>query len=188
MLKDKITNDYANIVAFHESDAEAQRANVCSAIFDPIKDQYPQFEGYISESDLGLGCAFPFSNADIKKGYSVADLGCAAGIDSFIMARMVGEEGTVLGFDITPALIERADSIKKFHQIKQVEFQTADITEIPLDNNSVDVCTSNGVFSLISDLESVFSEVKRILKPNGIFFVYLISIKNQILKIPNTKT
>lgn len=169
MLKDRITVDYSKIVASHEADAKVQRANVCNAIFDPIRNRYPEFEGYLAEADLGLGCAFPFTFADLKKGDSVADLGCASGIDSFIMAKIVGESGSVFGFDITPRLIERANVIKNSHQINQIQFETADIAEIPLDDNSVDVCTSNGVFSLISDLEAVFREVKRILKPNGVF-------------------
>lgn len=169
MLKDIIIDDYSEIVALHEVDAKKQRDYVCKPIFDPIKNDYPKFEGYLSDADLGFGCAFPFKFAELKKGDSVADLGCASGIDSFIMAEMVGKTGTIFGFDITPALIERANAIKNSHQINQVQFETADISEIPLNDNSVDVCTSNGVFSLITDLEAVFSEVKRILKPNGVF-------------------
>ena len=169
MLNEKITEDYSKIVSLRESNAEAQRASVCPAIFNPIRHRYPQFNGYKPEADLGLGCAFPFEYANLKQGDSVADLGCASGIDSFIMAEMIGNTGMVHGFDLTPSLINRANTIKKHYGIEQVHFETADVTDIPLKDNSVDVCTSNGVFSLISDLELVFSEVKRILNPNGVF-------------------
>ncbi|MBA3985626.1 MAG: methyltransferase domain-containing protein [Flavobacteriales bacterium] len=169
MLKDAITAGYSNIVALHEANAEVQRENVCAPIYNPIKERYPQFKGYKREADLGLGCAFPFLYANLKKGDTVADLGCASGIDSFIMAQTVGKTGCVYGFDITPSLIKRANSIKDIYQIEQVAFQTADISIIPLEDKCVDVCTSNGVFSLISNLDKTFKEVKRILKNGGVF-------------------
>lgn len=183
ILKNRITEEYSEIVTAHELNAEAQRSNVCAAIFNPIRQRYMQFKGYKPEADLGLGCAFPFEHANLKEGDLVADLGCAAGIDSFIMAEMVGTKGRVFGFDITPSLINRAKAIKSMYGIEQVHFEMADISEIPLDDESVSICTSNGVFSLIKDLSEVFSEVKRILKPTGSFYLSDINRKTDFSEV-----
>ncbi|TXD83515.1 methyltransferase domain-containing protein [Subsaximicrobium wynnwilliamsii] len=183
MLNDKITADYSKIVSSHELDAEAQRANACPAIFNSIRHRYPTFKGCIAEADLGLGCALPFEHANLKEGDLVADLGCAAGIDSFIMADLAGTKSQVFGFYITPSLIKRANAIKNNFGIEQVQFATADITEIPLEDDSVSVCTSNGVFSLIKDLEAVFKEIKRILRPGGVFCLSDINRKTNFSEV-----
>ncbi|PKP26923.1 MAG: hypothetical protein CVU03_01815 [Bacteroidetes bacterium HGW-Bacteroidetes-2] len=187
MLKEKITEDYTQIVSLNEANAQFQRNNVCAPIFEPIKHKYQQFKGYKSEADLGLGCDFPFQYITISKGQKVADLGCAAGIDSFILAEMVGKQGVVYGFDLTEALISRANAIKTKYTIENVHFQTADIAQIPLNSASVDVVTSNGVFSLLPNLELVFKEVYRILRPNGIFCLSDINKKTPFSEADYTK-
>src|SRR3974390_2284798 len=46
--------------------------------------------------------------ADIREGNTVLDLGCGAGMDSFVAARRVGPEGRVLGVDFSRAMLARA--------------------------------------------------------------------------------
>jgi ubiquinone/menaquinone biosynthesis C-methylase UbiE len=50
-----------------------------------------------------------------------------------------------------------------------VEFRKADIEErIPVEDNTVDAVISNCVINLTTDKVKTFSEIHRILKPNGI--------------------
>ena len=58
------------------------------------------------ESFAGTGN--PFRMGRLSKGESVVDVGSGAGIDSLIAARMVGPEGSVVGVDMTDAMLERA--------------------------------------------------------------------------------
>ena len=51
-------------------------------------------------ANLGLGCGNPISFANLKLGETVVDLGSGAGIDCFLAAREVGENGFVYGIDI----------------------------------------------------------------------------------------
>lgn len=169
-LKKQIDKDYSNIVSLNENEGGvAQRESVCGPIFEPIKYKYPSFKGYVEQSDLGLGCGFPFLYADIKKGYTVLDLGCAAGVDSFIVREMVGEEGKVIGFDLTERLVARANRIVAEKGFKNITFQQADIEKIPLEDESADCIITNGVFSLLPNLDKAFAEVFRTLKSGGTF-------------------
>ncbi|HET9425790.1 MAG TPA: methyltransferase domain-containing protein, partial [Gemmatimonadaceae bacterium] len=62
-------------------------------------------EGTIA-SFAGTGC--PFTLGPLRPGERVVDIGCGAGIDSLIAAKMVGPTGQVVGVDMTPAMIAKA--------------------------------------------------------------------------------
>lgn len=169
-LKKQIDSEYSEIVSLNEQKGSvSQRDLVCGPIFEPIKNIYPTFEGYEEASDLGLGCGFPFLYADIKKDDTVIDLGCAAGVDSFIARKMVGNGGSVIGFDLTQKLIDRANAIVSKKGFKNIAFKKADIENLPLQDDTTDCVITNGVFSLLPDLEKAFAEVSRILKKGGTF-------------------
>ena len=58
-------------------------------------------------ADLGLGCGNPQAIASLKPGEVVVDLGSGGGIDCFLAAKQVGENGRVIGVDMTPEMIDR---------------------------------------------------------------------------------
>ena len=119
----------------------------------------------------------PFTQSDIKKGDTVVDLGCGAGVDLMVSALLVGDQGKVIGVDITPEMVKKATyhaSLAGFSNVKVLEssFDTIDV-----DDESVDVVISNGAINLTSCKESVFAEIYRILKPHGkLFFADMIDI------------
>lgn len=120
-------------------------------------------------SILGLGCGNPSTIAHLKEGDVVVDLGSGAGIDAFIAANIVKENGKVIGVDITDAMLEKARKNAEINGYQNVEFRKGDIEEkIPVDDNSVDVVISNCVINLTEDKLNTFKEIYRILKPNGV--------------------
>ena len=72
---------------------------------------------------MGLGCGNPTALADLKNGETVLDLGSGAGIYVFLAANKVGENGHVIGVDMTKEMIERAEKITKENGYKNVEFR-----------------------------------------------------------------
>ena len=70
----------------------------------------PETLGYTQEqiikagkdSNLGLGCGNPISFANMQKGETIVDLGSGAGVDCFLASDLVGDEGEVIGVDMTP--------------------------------------------------------------------------------------
>jgi len=123
------------------------------------------------ESNLGLGCGNPIALASLREGDSVLDLGSGAGFDCFLAANKVGRTGKVIGVDMTPEMVEKAQGNAKKGNYENVEFRLGDIENLPVEDNSVDVIISNCVVNLSPDKKKVFEESFRVLKPGGSLMV-----------------
>ncbi len=77
-----------------------------------------------SEAIFGLGCGNPTALAEINQGEVVLDLGSGGGIDVFLAANKVGEDGKVIGVDMTPEMIETALKNAKKEDIKMLNSNT----------------------------------------------------------------
>jgi len=119
------------------------------------------------EANLGLGCGNPIALGKIKEGDIVLDLGSGAGFDCFLAAKRVGENGKVIGVDMTQEMIDKAKNIAEKRSYKNVEFRLGEIENLPIDNNSIDIAISNCVINLVPDKEKAFKEIYRVLKKGG---------------------
>lgn len=136
-----------------------------------ISEDYSGKEGYLAEADLGLGCGLPTESVDIRKGDVVLDLGSGAGNDAFVARALAGEEGRVIGVDMTPAMVDRARANARKLGVSNVEFRLGEIEHLPVENAGVDVILSNCVLNLVPDKAAVFAEMRRVLRPGGRFSV-----------------
>jgi SAM-dependent methyltransferase len=116
---------------------------------------------------LSLGCGDPVTIADLRPGETVLDLGSGGGIDCFLAARQVGERGHVIGVDMTPEMLAKANAAKARMGVQNVEFRAGHIEALPVDDASIDVVMSNCVINLSPDKPAVFREITRVLKPGG---------------------
>ncbi len=139
--------------------------------FSMIGDEYLHIEGYIPEADLGLGCGLPTEMSGIKKGDAVLDLGSGAGNDCFVARRMTGREGSVTGIDFSYDMILKARQNLEKTGYTNMEFLQADIEALPLPSSAFDVVISNCVLNLVPDKQKAFSEISRVLKPDGHFCI-----------------
>lgn len=117
--------------------------------------------------NASLGCANPIVLAAFKKGETVLDLGSGGGIDAFISSKYVGKEGKVYGLDMTDEMLELANKNKEKMGVSNVEFLKGYIEDIPLENETIDVITSNCVINLCEDKEAALREAYRVLKQGG---------------------
>jgi SAM-dependent methyltransferase len=118
-------------------------------------------------ADLGLGCGNPKAIADLEPGETVLDLGSGAGFDCFLAAQEVGEEGHVIGVDMTPEMIETARDNVERNDATAVEFRLGEIEHLPVADERVDVVISNCVINLSPAKGQVFAEAYRALVPGG---------------------
>lgn len=118
-------------------------------------------------TNISLGCGDPVTIAGLHSGETVLDLGSGGGIDCFLAARQVGENGYVIGVDMTPAMLEKANANKLKMGVHNVEFRRGQIEALPVQDNTIDVIMSNCVINLSPDKQSVFHEAFRVLKPGG---------------------
>jgi SAM-dependent methyltransferase len=156
-------------------------ASCCSTGDGSIAEEgYEQLEGYAKEADLSLGCGVPTAFASLRPGEVVVDLGSGAGNDVFIASRAVGEQGRVIGIDMTPEMIEKARSNAAKLGSRNVEFRLGEIESLPVEDGIADVVISNCVLNLVPDKRRAFSEIHRILKPGGRFTVSDIVVDSEL--------
>lgn len=113
------------------------------------------------------GTGNPFSLGVLRPGEHVVDVGCGAGIDSLIAARMVGPDGGVVGVDMTPSMLDRARSSAAEMGANNAEFRQGFAESLPVADGWADVIISNGVLNLFPDKSAGLQEMARVLKPAG---------------------
>src|SRR5260370_41437433 len=82
-------------------------------------------------------------------------------------ARMVGREGSVVGVDMTPAMLAKARDAAAEAGSANVTFREGYAEALPVPDGWADVVISNGVLNLVPDKTAALAEMARVLKPGG---------------------
>lgn len=130
------------------------------------------------ESFAGTGC--PFIANVIQSGQAVLDVGCGSATDTLLAARRVGINGKVIGIDMTEAMLQKAEQNRRDFHANNVQIIAGNAEQLPAEDGTVDVITSNGVLNLVPDKRKAFSELYRVLKPGGKIQVADIILKEDI--------
>ena len=117
------------------------------------------------------GVGNPFTSGPIREDEAVLDIGCGAGVDAIIAAKLTGPSGTVTGIDLVPEMLTRASENARLAGVDNVTFRESSAEQLPFPDNSFDVVISNGVFNLVVDKVKALGEVLRVLKPGGRFML-----------------
>lgn len=167
-IKNSVKDRYSKIAT-----GEKTFSSCCGGKSDVIKQaeavgySIDELKSIPEDAVYGLGCGNPTALAEINKGETVLDLGSGGGIDVFLAANKVGEEGKVIGVDMTKEMVETAITNAEKGDYDNVEFRLGEIEDLPIENNSIDVIISNCVINLTPDKLVAYKEVFRVLKPNG---------------------
>jgi SAM-dependent methyltransferase len=114
-----------------------------------------------------VGVGNPFALGQVRSGEAVLDLGCGAGFDVLIAARLVGSEGLVAGVDLSFDMLAVAQVGRAATGLTHIDFLAAAIEALPFPDASFDVALSNGVLNLIPDKPAALGQIIRVLKPGG---------------------
>jgi arsenite methyltransferase len=155
-----------------KTDACCSKATVPSFIKDILKKIHPE----VLARYYGCGLVFPPK----LQGCRVLDLGSGAGRDVYILSSLVGDQGYVVGVDMTKEQLDVANRFIDYHTKQfglskpNVEFHLGKIEELTddaqLKTNSFDVVVSNCVVNLSPDKKKVLQQVYEMLKPGGEFY------------------
>ncbi|WP_150049333.1 MULTISPECIES: methyltransferase domain-containing protein [Methylomonas] len=118
------------------------------------------------------GCGSPLPPA--LQGVTVLDLGCGSGRDCYLLSKLVGPQGRVIGVDMTPEQLEVAVRHRDWHAARygyaNVEFlhgHIENLRTVAIADNSIDLVVSNCVINLSPEKPKVLAEIFRVLKPGG---------------------
>lgn len=96
---------------------------------------------------------------------TVLDLGCGTGHAAIALARR-WPKARVIALDFSPAMLRETE---RHDEAGRCERICADAFDVPLPDASVDLVFSNLLLPWCTDLDAVFAEVARLLRPRGLF-------------------
>jgi len=137
----------------------------------------PAYIGHLLDSGYRRRIQPPsqlIERSGIKKGMQVLDLGCGSGAFTPFIARTVGDKGKVYALDIQADMLKQLEnklSKPENKDIKNIKLIEGNAYELPFDNNSLDLVNMVTVLQEIPDRNRALQEVKRVLKPGGLFAV-----------------
>lgn len=139
----------------YNSSEDINRGNETSIVYhDQSENFFLWFKGILSINEF--------------KNKTVLDLGSGFGGRTIYYAER-GSCKECIGIDVDRAGIKEAEKYAAFKKIANVKFVFGYGEDLPFENNYFDYVLSYDVLEHVTDLEKVISEVKRVLKPGGMF-------------------
>ncbi len=103
----------------------------------------------------------------IRTGDRVLDLACGTGLNFAHLRQLVGQTGSILGVDLTPAMLDVARHRISRAGWKNVTVREADAAHLPFPDASFDKVICTYALSIIPDDAEAVAEMKRMLIPGG---------------------
>ena len=125
------------------------------------------FHDMYSTNKQGFG-NWLVSNYDIREGMKVLELGCGTGRLWLEHDDIISRCEKILLTDLSEGMLETAKN--NLGEKENLEYQIADIQNLPFEDNSFDVIIANAMLYHIPDLNKGLQEVKRVLKDEGTFY------------------
>jgi ubiquinone/menaquinone biosynthesis C-methylase UbiE len=169
MTLEAVRNYYGRVL---KSTQDLQTSACCTA--EKLPAHLLEVEKLIHEEvkEKFYGCGSPLPLA--LDGATALDLGCGSGRDTFLLSRLVGERGQVIGVDMTPEQLSVAERHLEYHR-QQFGYSRSNVRLVSgfiedlnsIQSSTVDLVVSNCVVNLSPDKRRVFKEILRVLKPGG---------------------
>src|SRR5262249_34678884 len=121
---------------------------------------YLQMPGHNDEESLHLLKEM----AGVSGPDTVLDVACGSGIVACAFAAVASH---VTGIDLTPAMLEQAQTLAKQRGLTNLSWRQGDIETLPFADNSFTIVLSRYAFHHFPYPERVLSEMKRVCRPGG---------------------
>lgn len=107
-------------------------------------------------------------DAGIAPGISVVDIGCGRGDVSFLVARLVGEHGRVLGIDQDGPSILAARERAVVSALPNITFEEGDFSMPSVPDSTFDAVVGRRVLMYQPDAKEAVRLLSRVLRPGGL--------------------
>jgi ubiquinone/menaquinone biosynthesis C-methylase UbiE len=107
----------------------------------------------------------------VKRGDTVADIGCGPGFFTLALAEMVGAEGRVIAIDLQKGMLDKVEAAAQrlkilprivLHQSREDKLEVA---------AKIDFALAFWMVHEVVDIRSFFAEIFTMLKPNGLLLM-----------------
>lgn len=107
---------------------------------------------------------------NLRSNQVVLDAGCGSGI---VSRAILDHEPTakVIGVDASELRLKQAERATDVIKRQKIEFRQGSLTDLPVEDESVDVVVCRFVYEYLQDPHKVAEEFKRVLKPNGVAYI-----------------
>ncbi|MGE5107992.1 MAG: class I SAM-dependent methyltransferase [Sphingobacteriales bacterium] len=105
--------------------------------------------------------------ANIKGGDKIIDIASGTGLVSFPAAELAGNNGFVLGTDISDKMVELSNSFAKERKLSNISFQRMDAEELNAKDETYDIALCALGLMYVTDYLKAIKEMCRVLKPGG---------------------
>jgi arsenite methyltransferase len=143
MMKKYLSNDFDFVKLIDVFD----ESPIWSAPFGLKLLEYVDYKTNISAIDIGFGTGFPLTEIALR----------------------LGDSSVIYGIDPWKDAIERVNKKIDYYGLTNVRIIEGVAESIPLDNDSIDLITSNNGINNVSDIDKVLFECSRIIKQGGQF-------------------
>lgn len=145
----------------------ASRLGVSTAAVSEDLSLFHTLEFEQQLEDLGARYDRPLlAAARLEPGDRVLDVGCGSGPSTRSIGR-ADPTGSVLGIDLSPALVRRARARTKAEGLVNVAFEQGDAGSHPFPSASFDVAVSRFGAMYFGHPEAAFAHIGRALRPGG---------------------
>lgn len=114
--------------------------------------------------DDGPAYTAAIAEIGLRAGDAVLDAGCGTGRALPALRAAVGPAGTVLGADVTPAMLAAA---MRAGRHGDAGLALADVTRLPLRDGCLDAVFGAGLISHLPEPEAGLRELARVVRPQG---------------------
>ncbi|HKH11057.1 MAG TPA: class I SAM-dependent methyltransferase [Rubrobacter sp.] len=141
-----------------------ERANLVRDMFDRIAGRYELLNAVMTAGLYKIWNRKVVRATGLRPGDAALDLACGTGSLTRKLAETVGPEGSVLGLDFSAEMLGAA----RARPAPNVEYRLGDATDLAgVPSDHFDAATIAYGARNIPDLDGLFAEMARVLKPGG---------------------
>eukprot|EP00002_Diphylleia_rotans_P009551 TRINITY_DN19949_c0_g1_i1.p1 TRINITY_DN19949_c0_g1~~TRINITY_DN19949_c0_g1_i1.p1 ORF type:complete len:357 (+),score=82.42 TRINITY_DN19949_c0_g1_i1:57-1127(+) len=170
-VRDSVKEYYGKVLS-KSADLKTNACTSFSSIPKHIRDALRQVHEEVIDKFYGCGLVAP----SCIEGSHILDLGSGSGRDCYVLAKLAGPNGRVVGIDMTDEQIQVARKHIDYHAqqfgfpkptTEFIQGYIERLDEAGLADNSFDIVVSNCVVNLSPDKEAVLRHAYRVLRNGG---------------------